>query len=121
MAGRRMLSDNPLRNRWAARGSEASFFARYDLDRGDKGLTFTRDFRWRSCLGRRRYLIFSPRMFLVHLRWRLRMSFSVAFGADSEKERGEDEGDDPFFFGCESEAIAQGLKSRAPNSFQLFG
>jgi hypothetical protein len=60
-------------------------------------------------------------MFLVNLRWRLRMSFSVAFGAESEKERGEDEGDDPFFFGRESEAIAQGLKSRAPNSFQLFG
>ena len=48
------------------------------------------------------------------------MSFSVAFGAEPEKKRGEDEGDDPFFFGCESEAIAQGLKSRAPNSFQLF-
>jgi hypothetical protein len=56
-------------------------------------------------------------MFLVHLRWHLRMSFSVAFGAESEKERGEDESDDPFFFGRESEAIAQGLKLRAPNSF----
>ncbi len=49
------------------------------------------------------------------------MRFSVAFGAESEKERGEDESDDPFFFGRESEAIAQGLQSRAPNSFQLFG
>jgi hypothetical protein len=45
-------------------------------------------------------------MFLVHLRWRLRMSFSVALGAESEKERGEDEGDDPFFFRRENEAIA---------------
>jgi len=45
------------------------------------------------------------------------MSCSVAFGAESEKERGEDESDDPFFFGRKSEAIAQGLKSRAPNSF----
>jgi hypothetical protein len=115
-----MLSDNPLRNRLAAAGAEASFFVRRHLDTGDKGPTYARDFRWRSCLGRRRCLIFSPRMFLVHLRWRLRMSFSVAFGAKSEEERGEDEGDDPFFFGRESEAIAQGLKSRAPNSFQLF-
>ena len=49
------------------------------------------------------------------------MSFPVAFSAESEKECGEDEGDDPFFFGRESEAIAQGLKSRAPNVFQLFG
>ena len=49
------------------------------------------------------------------------MSFSVAFDAETEKKRNDDEGDGPFFFGRESEAIAQGLKSRAPNSFQLFG
>jgi hypothetical protein len=39
-----MLSDNPLGNRWAAGGAEASFFARCDLDTGDKGLTYARDF-----------------------------------------------------------------------------
>jgi hypothetical protein len=59
-------------------------------------------------------------MFLVHLRWRLRMGFSVAFDGEPEKKRSDDEGDDPLFFRRESEAIAQGLNSRAPNSFQLF-
>src|SRR5438132_6311586 len=77
LAGTRMLSDNPLRNRWTAGEGGASLFALCDLDTGDKGPTFARDFRWRSCWGTRRCLIFSPRMFLVHLRWRLRMGFSV--------------------------------------------
>lgn len=46
------------------------------------------------------------------------MSFSVAFNAEAEKKCSDDEGEDPFFFGRESEAITQGLKSRAPDSFQ---
>jgi len=63
--------------------------------------------------------MFLPRMFLVHFGWLLRMSLSVAFGAKSDKERGNDEGDDPSFFRREDKAIAQGFKPRTPNSFQL--
>jgi hypothetical protein len=48
------------------------------------------------------------------------MGFSVAFDGEPEKKRSDDKGDDPLFFRRESEAIAQGLNSRAPNSFQLF-
>ena len=47
------------------------------------------------------------------------MSLSVAFDAKSDKERDNDEGDDPPFFRREDKAIAQGFKPSAPNSFQL--
>ncbi len=66
---------------------------------------------WQPCL------IFS--MFLLRWGWLLRMSFSITFGTKSEKERGQDEGDDSSFFRRKDKAIAQGFKPRAPNWFQL--
>jgi hypothetical protein len=69
--------------------------------------------------GRQRCLMFLPRMFLVHLGWLLRVIFPVAFGAKSEQERGDNEGDDPSFLRREDKAIAQSFKPRAPDWFQL--
>jgi hypothetical protein len=58
-------------------------------------------------------------MFLVHWGRFLRMSFSVAFSAEPDKKRGQDENDNPSFFRREDKAMAQGFKPRAPDSFQL--
>ena len=47
------------------------------------------------------------------------MTFPVAFNAESEHKRGQDENDDSFFLRRKDKPIAQGFKLRAPDSFQF--